>query len=151
MQWQTALCLRTSSRSSLAGVLRLFSLPPGIAFIFVFTHFHRILPRWHPSPKTREERISNVNIALKALRRSVNLDGVSAELVVDGNADTILTLIWRIIQTYHLARVRQIGKPPFFGLFEQPSQKIAYFRKEILHWLQSEKIKVYNLTHEYAI
>lgn len=96
----------------------------------------KMLPRWKAQTQDRNDKIQNVNIVLTALRKTVNLEGITADAIVDSNSDITLTLMWRIIQTYHL---------------DHPGQKFAFFRQDILRWLTTkEKLKVTNLTSDWS-
>jgi len=59
----------------------------------------RILFRWNSKPKNRSEKIKNLEQCLAMIACPPI---VSAESVADGNETAVLSLVWNLIQTYHI-------------------------------------------------
>jgi len=56
-------------------------------------------------PKMRIQKLENVALALKRAREiGINLVGIAAEDVLDGNAKILLGLVWTLVLRFHVSR-----------------------------------------------
>ncbi|KAK2560477.1 Spectrin beta chain [Acropora cervicornis] len=77
--------------------------------------------------KLRVHKMENVNIALEFLQRSVKLESIGAEDIVDGNERLILAVIWMIILRFQIADI---------SYEDEMSQEKKSAKEALLLWCQ---------------